>query len=114
MRIMYLSSDVCSSDLPAPAAMAVSSAEQIEQASDDVENRNKADDRHMEAPRFAPATPPPTSRGTEALERTSNLEARVEEPERARRRMMSLLIEWVELDDTNLASRRRRLDQGAG
>src|SRR3546814_12346890 len=80
------SSDVCSSDLtapssrePAPAAMAVSSAEQIEQAADEVENRNKADDRHMEAPRFASATPPPTSRGTEALERLSNLEARVEE-----------------------------------
>src|SRR3546814_8695553 len=65
-----------SSREPAPAAMAVSSAEQIEQAADEVENRNKADDRHMEAPRFASATPPPTSRGTEALERLSNLEAR--------------------------------------
>src|SRR3546814_9660666 len=68
---------------PAPAAMAVSSAEQIEQAADEVENRNKADDRHMEAPRFASATPPPTSRGTEALERLSNLEARVEKQERS-------------------------------
>src|SRR3546814_20402017 len=76
--------------------MAVSSAEQIEQAADELENRNKADDRHMEAPRFASATPPPTSRGTEALERLSNLEARVEEQERAIRRMLSLLIEWVD------------------
>src|SRR3546814_1535631 len=42
-----------SSREPAPAAMAVSSAEQIEQAADEVENRNKADERHMEAPRFA-------------------------------------------------------------
>src|SRR3546814_20178689 len=58
-----------SSREPAPAAMAVSSAEQIEQAADEVENRNKADDRHMAAPRFASATPPPTSRGPEATER---------------------------------------------
>src|SRR3546814_4246717 len=72
-----------SSREPAPAAMAVSSAEQIEQAADEVENRNKADERHMEAPRFASATPHPTRRGTEALERLSNLEARVEEQERA-------------------------------
>src|SRR3546814_14638775 len=79
--------------------MAVSSAEQIEQAADEVENRNKADDRHMEAPRFASATPPPTSRGTEALERLSNLEARVEEQERAIRRLLSLLIAWVERDE---------------
>src|SRR3546814_3868452 len=82
--------------------MAVSSAEQIEQAADEVENRNKADDRHMEAPRFASATPPPTSRGTEALERLSNLEARVEEQERAIRCMLSLLIEWVERDEKDL------------
>src|SRR3546814_11175792 len=34
-----------SSREPAPAAMAVSSAEQIEQAADEVENRNKADDQ---------------------------------------------------------------------
>src|SRR3546814_14262558 len=37
-----------SSREPAPAAMAVSSAEQIEQAADEVENRNKADDRSEE------------------------------------------------------------------
>src|SRR3546814_11863867 len=72
-----------SSREPAPAAMAVSSAEQIEHAADEVENRNKADDRHMEEQRFASAKLPPTSRGTEELERVSNLEERGEEQERA-------------------------------
>src|SRR3546814_18536404 len=87
-----------SSREPAPAAIAVSSAEQIEQAADEVANRNQADDRHMEAPRFASATPPTTSRGTAALARHSTLAARLKEQESAIRRLFSLPLEWVERD----------------
>ena len=57
----------------------------------------------VEGPRFARVTEAGDPRVTEALDRISSLEMRLDEQEKAIRQMLALLVDWVERDEKDIA-----------